>query len=88
MKATFQLELTTLTRPWIEDVKANFWKLANRGQISADDVHEVFGEPPHNSQFGGLFAKLKQAGMIREVGRVRSKRPERNGAKVSLWKIV
>lgn len=85
---TTQLELSTLRRTWIEEVKENFWKLGGRKQISSDDIHEFFGAPPHPNHYGSLFAQLQNAGMVREIGRVKSKRVERNCAKISLWEVV
>lgn len=55
--------------------------------VSADDLHERFPQEPSASgaAFGGLFARLARAGRIREIGMVRSCRPEARRRRIILW---
>lgn len=55
--------------------------------VSADDLHERFpGEPSASgAAFGALFARLARRGTLREVGWVKSRRPEARGRRVILW---
>ena len=84
-----QLELKSMKRQWIDDVAGQFAAHAEKGfEFSADWIHANFTEPWEPNWYGGLLAKLKNEGLIQEIGRVVSSRPERNWAKISLWKVV
>ena len=84
-----QLELSELKRDWIDESALHFECFMERDQkFSADDLHRWLDAPPHDGWWGCLMSKLRCSGKIREVGRVRSTRPERNGAKISLWEVV
>lgn len=64
---------------------------AMRGRVffTSDDLRAVVTvQPEQVNLFGVLMAKLRCSGVIEEVGRVRSKRREANGRKVSAWKVV
>jgi hypothetical protein len=86
-----QLELSELKRDWIDDAEKDFFN--NRSILPAQFTSEhvlsmSLISPPHPNWVGCLMARLRNTGRIREVGRVRSSRPERNGAKITLWAIV
>ena len=57
-------------------------------RFNADDLHKIIPRPKHVNHYGVLVAKLSNAGVIVEVGRVTSTRKSRNGAKISVWKVV
>ncbi len=82
-----QLELSELKRAWIDD---SFQKFNARdiGQFSVEELRLFLSEPPHENWWGCLVAKLRCTGKIKEIGRVKSTRTERNGAKITLWKVV
>lgn len=82
-----QLELSELKRAWIDDVAEKIAAL-NGLKFSSDDIHKYAAQPDHPNWFGCLIAKLRCTGKIREIGRVKSARPERNGAKISLWIVT
>ena len=83
------LDLSELKRAWIDDALVAFNARAfSIGTFCADDLHQYLPAPPHKNYFGSLVAKLRRAGRIKEVGRVKSTRPERNGAKVTLWQTT
>lgn len=83
---TNQLELSEIKRAWIDDSALHFDCFMEQGEkFTADDLHKWLDAPPHDGWWGCLVAKLRCAGKIQEAGRVKSKRPERNGAKVTLW---
>ena len=55
--------------------------------VTADDLRERYPHEPSASgaAIGALFAKLARAGRIREVGMVRSRRPEARRRRIILW---
>jgi hypothetical protein len=84
-----QLELDTLKRDWIDDCLERFELHAPRlGSFSTEDLHRLLPVAPHPNWWGCLVAKLRCSGRIREIGRVKSTRPERNGAKITLWQTI
>ena len=86
---TLQLELATLKRDWIDQSAAAFAARSfSIGTFTADDLRHYIEPPPEPNWIGCLMARLRNEGLIKEVGRVRSTRPERNGAKVSLWAVT
>lgn len=86
------LELATLKRRWIEDAAARFsWWCASGSlaePFSSDKFYEWFGTPSEPNWMGALTAKLKKRGMIRQIGRAKSERKSRNGAKVNVWEAA
>ena len=81
-----------------EDAQSPAWRwaeaarvvlaLVDSGQpVSSDDLHERFPHEPSASgaAFGVLFAKLARAGKVREVGMVKSRRPEARRRRIILW---
>ena len=90
MKTENQLELSEIKRAWIDD--AVDWFLNRRPrdihQFTVEMLHGYLPPPPHPNWYGCTMAALRDSGKIREVGRVRSNRPERNGAKISLWETL
>jgi hypothetical protein len=55
--------------------------------VSSDDLHERFPDEPSASgaAFGALFAKLAREGKLREIGMVKSRRPEARRRRIILW---
>lgn len=84
---TTQLELSEIKRRWIDDAAKQIRILPGL-KFSADDLHKYLPAAPHDGYWGCLIAKLRCAGNILEIGRVRSSRPERNGAKIGLYEVV
>lgn len=86
---TVQLELAALKRDWIEDAAPRVATLLpTLGTFTADDLRGLLPEPPTPNWFGCLIARLRNTGLIQEAGRVKSTRPERNGAKISAWRAA
>jgi hypothetical protein len=86
---THQLELSEMKRAWIDEALTAFNARAfSIGTFCADELHQYLPPPDHDGWWGCFVAKLRCAGRIKEVGRVKSTRPERNGAKVTLWQVV
>jgi len=84
-----QLELSGLRREWIEDAAPRVVTLLpSLGTFTADDLRGRIPEPPQPNWFGCLIARLRNTGLIQEAGRVKSTRPERNGAKISAWRAA
>ena len=84
-----QLQLDTLKRDWIDSAVESFNARAfSIGTFTADDLHHYLPPPEHDGWWGCLVAKLRCSGRIKEVGRVKSMRPERNGAKITLWQTI
>lgn len=89
MKEPNQIELSAIKRRWIDEAIASFNSRAfSLGTFTADDLHKYLPQPEHNGWWGCLVASLRCAGRIKEVGRVRSNRPEANGRKVTLWNAI
>lgn len=72
---------------WAEAERVVMALVGSGHQVSSDDLHERFPCEPSASgaAFGGLFAKLARAGKLREVGMVRSRRPEARRRRIILW---
>ena len=86
---TVQLELAQLKRAWIDNaLKAFDSRAFCIGTFTADDLRAYIGEPPHPNWTGCFVAALRSRGRIKEVGRVKSTRPKRNGAKIGLYEVV
>jgi hypothetical protein len=85
-----QLELSALKRAWIDDAEKQFLETFSWGgrTFSADDLRFYVNEPPHPNWVGCLMARLRNMNKIREIGRVKSSRPEANGRKISFWEVV
>jgi hypothetical protein len=85
-----QLELTEIKRDWIDEAADLFTRTvgARGNQFTSELVLKHVLTPPHPNWAGCLMAKLRCEGRIKEVGRVRSSRPERNGAKITLWEAT
>ena len=85
---TTQLELAGLKRVWIDDAVISFARFYPGHRFTADELHSTLPTPDHDGWWGCLVAKLRCNGRIREIGRVKSTRPERNGAKITLWETL
>jgi len=86
---TTQLELADLKRAWIDDAADYIVRHFPAGrELTAETIHKIYRPAPHPNWYGCLLAKLRCMGRVKEVGRVKSLRPERNGAKVTLWQTV
>ena len=85
-----ELQLASLKRAWIDDAADLLGRtiLVRGNQLTAETIRKHVVAPPHENWFGCLVAALRCRGKIKEVGRVRSSRPERNGAKISLWEVL
>ena len=87
-----QLELSTLSRPWIDESFHGFSERVVAGlvprQFTNDDLHKIYDEPPKTGHWGSLMARLKKAGLVRKVGYKVSERPTANCRPVSLWEVV
>jgi hypothetical protein len=73
---------------WWREAEAAVRDLLDRkGTVTSDDLHERFPHEPSASgaAIGGLFARLSRAGMLREVGMVKSRRPEARRRRIILW---
>lgn len=89
MNPPLQLELSALKRAWIDDVSPRVaTMLPSLGTFTADDLRDKIPAPPQPNWIGCLFARLRNTGLIQEAGRVRPKRAERNGAKISAWRAA
>ena len=55
------------------------------GRFTADDVREAVGEPHHPNQWGRIFTRAKELGLIVQVGWTRSRRRERHGSVLGIW---
>lgn len=84
-----QLELAELKRAWIDQAVIDFNSAYSSGErFTAENIHAMTTKAPHPNFYGCLIARLRRTGKIKEVGRVRSNRVERNGAKQSLWETI
>jgi hypothetical protein len=57
---------------------------------TTDDIRSLVDVPPEagNSAWGAATLGLAQAGIIRKVGTVTSRRPERHGCEIKLWSLA
>ncbi len=72
---------------WAEVERTVMALIASGHGVSSDDLHDKYPDEPSASgaAFGALFAKLARQGRIREVGMVRSRRPEARRRRIILW---
>lgn len=80
---TIQLDL--LKRDWCEQMEIIVSGI--RGEFTSDDLHPLLEKPEHQNWFGVLLARMKNKGLIQRLGYRASKRPERNGAVIAVWKM-
>ena len=84
-----QLELSEMRRDWIDLYAPTVVALLPAlGDFTADDLRGKIPDPPHPNWFGSLIARLRKLKLVVEVGRVRSTRSKRNGAKISAWRAA
>ncbi|NNM44585.1 hypothetical protein [Knoellia koreensis] len=85
-----QPELPALDDWWADGALRAIEALAAAGVIfSADDLRDDpynLPAPHHPSQWGAVFAKAKQAGLIKPVGYAASRTGSRNGGVLRLWR--
>lgn len=83
------LPLDQLKRAWIDNAVRYFDNFMPKGEtFTVELFYPALDAPPHPNHYGALMATLRTTGRIKEVGRVKSTRPERNGAKISLWQVI
>jgi len=88
---TLELPLSKIAErtPWITahiGYVKSFFRTGEK--FSNDKLHDIFGEPPHCNHWGVLTEALRKDGFIQEAGRVKSKRDNANGRKITLWEVV
>jgi hypothetical protein len=62
-------------------------RMAGR-DFTADELHGLLEQPDNPNLFGALMAKLRCSKRIQHVGFATSKRPERNGGTVRVWRLM
>jgi len=72
---------------WAEAERIVLALVAAGDTVSSDDLHQRYPLEPSatGAAFGGLFSRLSQAGKIREVGMIKSTRPEARRRRIILW---
>jgi hypothetical protein len=73
---------------WWSEAERIVLALVTAGRtVSSDDLHLRYPHEPSatGAAFGGLFSRLSQAGKIREVGMIRSVRPEARRRRIIQW---
>jgi hypothetical protein len=84
-----QLELKAIKRAWLDDAASQFALIGHKlGRFTTDSLHPLLPKPDHSAWYGVLMAQLSNKGLVREVGRVASKRPEANGRKIAEWEAT
>lgn len=76
---------------WEADARAALEKVASEGKpFDAYDLTQKadLREPPNSSMWGALFREASKDGVIRWVGAHKSKRPQRRGSLVSVWRAA
>lgn len=54
-------------------------------EFTADDLHQVVGEPASPSEWGALFGVARGAGLIERTGYRTSTRPSRRHGVLGIW---
>jgi len=72
---------------WSEAERIVLALIAAGHTVSSDDLHLRYPDEPSatGAAFGGLFSRLSQAGKIREVGMIKSTRPEARRRRIIAW---
>jgi hypothetical protein len=76
---------------WEADARAALEKVARMGHpFDAYDLTQRadLREPPNSSMWGALFREASKDGVIRWVGARKSRRPQRRGSLVSVWRAA
>ena len=86
----FDAALGRTTEQWTEAARFAVERFGFRGvEFVADDLREKAGDPPGSpNALGALLHALSAEGKIAVVGYQKSKRPERHGAVVAVWRVV
>ena len=84
-----QLELTSLERPWLDECLPRAALLIpTMGEFTNHELKARLPKPSHVNYYGALWAKLKQAGLVKCAGFKTSKSKSRNGSAVRVWVAV
>ncbi len=72
---------------WAEAERIVLALVASGHLVSSDDLHQRYPHVPSatGAAFGGLFSRLARDGKIREVGMIKSTRPEARRRRIILW---
>lgn len=73
-------------RGWAERVMGELCAMGR--PFTADHIHSMIPssiKPSHPNVLSALFSRAQKVGRIRNVGMVRSHRPERHGGLIKLW---
>ena len=72
---------------WSEAERIVLALVAAGHTVSSDDLHQRYPLEPSatGAAFGGLFSRLSRDGKIREVGMIKSTRPEARRRRIILW---
>jgi len=76
---------------WEVDAREALEKVAKLGlPFDAYDLtlKAELREPPSSGMWGALFRHASEDGVIRWVGAHKSRRPQRRGSLVSVWKVA
>jgi len=76
---------------WESDAREALERVARQGKpFDAYDLTQKaeLREPPHHNMWGPVFRQAAKDGVIRWVGAHKSKRPQRRGSLVSVWKVA
>ena len=76
---------------WDADARAALETVASLGRpFDAYDLTQKaeLREPPSSAMWGALFRQASADGVIRWVGAHKSRRPQRRGSLVSVWKVA
>ena len=76
---------------WDTDARAAMETVAKLGRpFDAFDLTQKaeLREPPSSAMWGALFRQASADGVIRWVGAHKSRRPQRRGSLVSVWKVA
>jgi len=80
-------ELTDIKREWIDGCIESM-SLYMTEPFTSEDIHEIFPAPPHPNYYGCLIAQMVKRKLIEEVGFKRSTRPEANGRRIVVWRMI
>jgi len=72
---------------WKQDFARVVMSFARFGvEFTSDDVCAVVGRPPNQNAVGAAMHKMSQTGQIERVGYQPSRRTDRHGAIIAVWR--
>ena len=88
-QAELRLCVKEMRRTWIdENLLTAIFVCHSKRTLTSEDLRAALPPPPHPNWIGSIVARLADAKVIHEIGRVKSNLAAANGRKIILWEAA